>query len=65
MKITCPRCQGTGTIDSAQVEIEQAITHIKRALDLQEKTKEAFKSRLIAESRDHTEQAMKILEKLI
>lgn len=49
----------------ASIEIEQAIKHIKTALDLQEETKGAFKSRLIAESRNQTEQAMKILEKLI
>ena len=43
----------------------EALTHLTRAVELQEKTKGAFKSALIAESRTETEKALAILKELL
>lgn len=45
--------------------VYQASKHLNKSIHLQEKTRQAFKSKLIAEPRAETEKAREILEELL
>ncbi len=45
--------------------VYQALKHLNKSIQLQEKTRQAFKSKLIAEARTESEKAREILEGLL